>query len=170
MSLCFEAAELDAIALPADTWNDDLDPEVSKQMVQANVQADLSFGKKKGKGKGKGKSQGRYPVRPSNLSLEDRRRRLSELKAKAEYRACGRKGYWAHDRECAVSPSSSSAQNQTRTARMTTQQHLSDQAKKVGMCFVLNDYSDDPATSAYMVGQNVPLPRESAGSCRFRRC
>ena len=61
-----------------------------------------------------------------------------------------------------LSPSSLSSQNQTRTARMTTQQHLSNQAKQVGMCFVLNDYSDDPDTSAYMVGQNVPLPTESA--------
>ena len=42
----FEAAKLDAIALLADTWNDDLDPEVSAQLVQANVQTDLSFGKK----------------------------------------------------------------------------------------------------------------------------
>ena len=61
-----------------------------------------------------------------------------------------------------LSPSSLSSQNQTRTARMTTQQHLSNQAKQVGMGFVLNDYSDDPDTSAYMVGQNVPLPTESA--------
>ena len=30
------------------------------------------------------------------------------------------------------------------------------------MCFVVNDYSDDPDTSAFMVGQNVPLPKESA--------
>ena len=30
------------------------------------------------------------------------------------------------------------------------------------MCFVLNDYSGDPDTSACMVGQNVPLPTESA--------
>ena len=159
----FEAAELDAIALLADTWNDDLDTHVSAQLVQANVQAHLSFGKEKGKGEGKGKSKGKYPVRPSLLSLEDRRRRLSELKAKTEYRACGRMGHWAHHRECAMSPSSSSTQNQTRTARITTQQHLSNQAKKVGMCFVLNDYSDDPNTSAYMVGRNVPLARESAG-------
>ena len=35
----FEAAELDAIALLADTWNDDLDPEVSAQLVQASAQA-----------------------------------------------------------------------------------------------------------------------------------
>ena len=61
-----------------------------------------------------------------------------------------------------LSPSSSSSQTQTRTARMTTQQHLSNQAKQVGKCFVLNDYSDDPDTSAYMVGENVPLPTESA--------
>ena len=33
----FEAAELDAIALLADTWNDDLDPEVSAQLVQASA-------------------------------------------------------------------------------------------------------------------------------------
>ena len=30
------------------------------------------------------------------------------------------------------------------------------------MCFVLNDYSDDPDTSTN-IGQNVPLPTESAG-------
>ena len=96
------------------------------------------------------------------LSLEDRRRRLRELKANTECRACGRKGNWAHDRECAMPPSSSSSQNQSRTDRMMRRQHLSNQVKQVGMCFVLNDYSDDPDTSAFMVGQNVPLPKESA--------
>ena len=29
------------------------------------------------------------------------------------------------------------------------------------MWFVLNEYSDDPDISAYMVGQNVPLPPEA---------
>ena len=29
------------------------------------------------------------------------------------------------------------------------------------MCFVLNENSDDPDTSACMVGQNVPLPTEA---------
>ena len=33
----FEAAELDAIALLADTWNGDLDPEVSAQLVHASA-------------------------------------------------------------------------------------------------------------------------------------
>ena len=54
----FEAAELDAIALLADTWNDDLDPEVSAQLVQASAQDYLSFGKEKGKGTGKAKAKG----------------------------------------------------------------------------------------------------------------
>ena len=105
----FEAAELDAIALLADTWNDDLDSEVSAQLVQASAQASLSFGKEKGKGKDKanGKGKGRYPVRPSHVSLEDSRRRLKGLKAKTESRACGRKGHWANDRECAMSSYSS---------------------------------------------------------------
>ena len=35
----FEAAELDVIALLADTWNDDLHAEVSAQLVQASAQA-----------------------------------------------------------------------------------------------------------------------------------
>ena len=41
-----EAAELDAIALLADTWDVDLmsDPEVSALLVQANAQAHFSFG------------------------------------------------------------------------------------------------------------------------------
>ena len=143
----FAAADLDAIA-----------PDLSAQLVQASAQAYLSFGKEKGKGKGQGK--GRCPVRPSHLSLEDRRRRMKELKAKTECRACGRKGHWANDREYAMSSSSSSTKNQTRTARMATRQHLSNQANQVGACFVLNDYSGDPDTSAYMVGQNVPLPTE----------
>ena len=45
---------MDAIALLADTWDNDLDPEVSAQLVQVSAQAYLSFGEEKGKGQGKG--------------------------------------------------------------------------------------------------------------------
>ena len=63
----FEAAELDAIALLADTWDNGLDPEVSAQLAQASG-ASLPFIRKGGgKGKGNGKSKGRYPVRPSHF-------------------------------------------------------------------------------------------------------
>ena len=139
---------------------------MSAQLVQANAQAYLSFGKDKGKGQGKakGKGKGRCLFRLSQLSLEDPRRRLKELKAKTECRACGRKGHRANDCACAMSSSSSSTPNQTRTARMTTRQQLTNQANQVGVCVVLNEYSDDPDTSAYMVGQNVLSPTEPTAS------
>ena len=41
---------------------------------------------------------------------------------------------------------------------MATRQQLTDRAKQIGACFVLNEYSDDLDTSACMVGQHVPLP------------
>ena len=50
----YDAAELDEIALFADTWNDDLDPEASAHLVQASAQAYLSFGKDKRKRKRQG--------------------------------------------------------------------------------------------------------------------
>ena len=67
----FEAAELDAIALLADTWNDDLDPDVSAQLVQASAQAHFSLGKDEGKGKVKaqGKGKGRYLADRSVYSM-----------------------------------------------------------------------------------------------------
>ena len=85
---------------------------VSAQLVQANAQAYLSFGAGKGKGKHKGKAKVKYTVRPSHLSLEDRRRRLKDL-AKTECRACGRKGHWTTitDARCLLLP------HQARTRR-----------------------------------------------------
>ena len=58
-----------------------------------------------------------------------------------------------------MSSSSSSAQNQTRTARMATRQQSTNQANQVGECFVFfYEYSDDPDTSAHVVCLNMPLP------------
>ena len=52
----FEAAELDAIALLADTWNDDLDPEASAQLGTSE-RTSLPFLSDRTKGKGKWKRQ-----------------------------------------------------------------------------------------------------------------
>ena len=57
---------------------------------------------------------------------------------------------------------SSYTQNQTPTARMATRQHLTNRANQAAVCFVLYEYSEDPDISAYMVGQNVPLPTEAS--------
>ena len=39
---------------------------------------------------------------------------------------------------------------------MATRQQLTNQANQAEACFVLNDFSDGPNTSSYLVGQNVP--------------
>ena len=56
--IVLEAAELDAIALLADTWDDDLDREVDAQLAQVSAQAYLSFGKEKEKRPTKRPGQG----------------------------------------------------------------------------------------------------------------
>ena len=49
-------------------------------------------GRNKGKGKVKGKGKGK------NLSLEERKKRLAELKSRTNCQACGARGHWAgHD-------------------------------------------------------------------------
>ena len=115
------------------------------QLVQASAQAYFSAGKEIG---------GKFPVRPSHLALEDRRRRLKELKAKTECRACGRRGHWACDHTCAMSPPGSSSKLQVYTVRITIQPHLPNRPKKVTSCFVPNDhgksetYSDREVSSS----------------------
>ena len=49
------------------------------------------------KGKGKGKF-GR--LRPSNVSLQDRRQIMAEMKARSHCRKCGRRGHWEGDADC----------------------------------------------------------------------
>ena len=48
-----------------------------------------------------------------------------------------------------------------------TRQQLTDRANQAQVCFVLHEYSDDPDTSAYMVGQNVPLRTEATEQTPF---
>ena len=95
-----EAAELDCVACLYNTLGSDWseDPETTSEFIQSGAVAFLTG--KKGKGKGKGK--GKHPLRPSNLSIKDRRKKLKELKAKTECKDCGRKGHWRGDKECTM--------------------------------------------------------------------
>jgi hypothetical protein len=94
-----ESAELDCVACIADVLGPECwaDPTSCAEFIQSGATAFLANGKgKKGKGKGK------YPVRPSNLSIEDRRKKLQEFKAKTECKDYGRKGHWRGDKECTM--------------------------------------------------------------------
>ena len=88
-----EHAELECIACLFDVLGPECleDPASCSNFVQNGTTAFLANSKgKKGKGKGKGK----YPVLPSNLTIEDRRKKLAELKSKTECKDCGRRGHW----------------------------------------------------------------------------
>ena len=57
------------------------------------------------KAKGKGKpvsAKGAHGYRPraTGLTVEDRRRKLHEIKLRSTCKTCGRKGHWSGDREC----------------------------------------------------------------------
>ena len=54
----------------------------------------------KSKGYGKGFGNKGYKSRPGELSLEDRRKKLEELKKKTKCQACGQFGHWAGDSTC----------------------------------------------------------------------
>ena len=66
-----------------------------------------------------------------------------------------------------MSSASSSTQDQTRTARVATRPQLTDRANQLAACFVLDEYSDDPDTSARVVGQHVPLVGEATEQVPF---
>ena len=57
-------------------------------------------GKSKGKGKVKGKGKGKGKYKGNNLSLEERKKRLAELKSRTNCQACGARGHWAGDDIC----------------------------------------------------------------------
>ena len=82
------------------------------------------------------------------------RRRLKELKTKNRMSCLWSKGTFG---QCAMSSSSSSTQNQTRTARLATRQQLASQPNQFGVCFVLNEYSDDLDTASAAVSRTHPL-------------
>ena len=57
-------------------------------------------GKGKSKGKGKVKGKGKGKNKGNNLSLEERKKRLAELKSRTNCQACGARGHWAGDDIC----------------------------------------------------------------------
>lgn len=70
-------------------------PEEIADAVQEELAA---FFIRKGKGKGKGKKGG-YPNKP-NLSLEDRKKKLIELKKRTKCKTCNQIGHWSGDSQC----------------------------------------------------------------------
>ncbi len=64
------------------------------------LQAARAAKKAKGEGKGKGKQKGKAFLKRSNVSIEERKRKLADLKKRTKCSACGQIGHWAGDDCC----------------------------------------------------------------------
>ena len=70
-------------------------------IVQSETVAFMARSKAKGKGKPvSAKGAHGYRPRATGLTVEDRRRKLHEIKLRSTCKTCGRKGHWSGDREC----------------------------------------------------------------------
>ena len=92
--------EYEAIALNAVVDCEDAEERSSGDAIQLQLAAFVAFGKAKGKGKGKPKGKGKGKIVKSHLSIEQRRQKLSEIKAKSKCLRCGGLGHWAGDPQC----------------------------------------------------------------------
>ena len=96
-----EDHEIHETDLAALLGNSGEDPEADDALVVAWQRFNgkgKGKGKSKGKGKVKGKGIGKY--KGNNLSLDERKKRLAELKSRTNCQACGARGHWAGDDTC----------------------------------------------------------------------
>ena len=99
-----EVQETDLAAFQSTSGEDPEADDALAEALQLDAVAMVAWqrfsGKGKGKSKGKGKAKGKGKSKGSNLSLEDRKRRLAELKSRTNCQACGARGHWAGDDIC----------------------------------------------------------------------
>ena len=105
-----EIHETDLAALLGNSGEDPEADDALAEALQLDAVAMVAWqrfngkgkGKSKGKGKikGKGKDKGKGKYRGNNLSLEERKKRLAELKSRTNGQACGARGHWTGDDIC----------------------------------------------------------------------
>ena len=164
-----EAEELNCMAHLADTFGDGVWDEKNaaeaSEYVQSSTVAFVAFGKK-GKGKGKGKKgKGSYPIRPSNLSIQDRRNKLQELKNRTECKECGRRGHWAGDAACTMTKAGQSKQRIASVACNDTVGSAPEPQEDACVC-CLSDASDTEKTTL-MAYKQKPVPITPSNRLRF---
>jgi len=164
-----EAEELNCMAHLADTFGDGVWDEKNaaeaSEYVQSSTVAFVAFGKK-GKGKSKGKKgKGSYPIRPSNLSIQDRRNKLQELKNRTECKECGRRGHWAGDAACTMTKAGQSKQRIGAVACHETVGSAPEPQEDACVC-CLSDASDTEKTTL-MAYKQKPVPITPSNRLRF---
>ena len=101
-----EIHETDLAALLGNSGDDPEADDALAEALQLDAVAMVAWQRFNGKGKGKSKSKGKIKgkgkgkYKGNNLSLEERKKRLAELKSRTSCQACGARGHWAGDDIC----------------------------------------------------------------------
>ena len=101
-----EIHETDFAALLGNSGEDPQTDDALTEALQLDAVAMVAWqrfngkGKGKSKGKGKVKGKGKGKSKGNNLSLEERKKRLAELKSRTNCQACGARGHLAGDDTC----------------------------------------------------------------------
>ena len=101
-----EIHETDFAALLGNSGEDPEADDALAEALQLDAVAMVAWqrfngkGKGKSKGKGKVKGKGKGKNKGNNLSWEERKKRLAELKSRTNCQACGARGHWAGDDTC----------------------------------------------------------------------
>ena len=101
-----EIHETDFAALLGNSGEDPEADDALAEALQLDAVAMVAWQRFKGKGKGKSKGKGKVngkgkgKNKGNNLSLEERKKRLAELKSRTNCQACGARGHWAGDDIC----------------------------------------------------------------------
>ena len=112
-----------------------------------------SFGKPKGKGKGK--------IVKSNLTIDQRRQKLTELKSKSKCLRCGTIGHWAGDPECKFPGSKSGAPGKPAPKPAAHFADMSDSSDDDGVTLTASPDRDRDAVAMMAVRQAKPSSRPS---------
>ena len=126
-----EDLQLDCLtAYLATDWFDDQNDDYAEMVADAAQTETAAYVlHRKGKGKGlrtRRRFKSSYRPRASHLSIEDRRKKLKEIKMRSTCKKCGQKGHWAGDPECKYTikkphfPSKGKSKGGKRGAKLAT--------------------------------------------------
>ena len=131
--------------------------------IQLQLAAFTAMGKAGGKGKsfGKPKGKGKGKIVKSNLTIDQRRRKLTELKSKSKCLRCGVIGHWAGDPECKFPGSKSGAPGKPAPKPAAHFADMSDSSDDDGVTLTASPDRDRDAVAMMAVRQAKPSSRPS---------
>ena len=152
-------------AMVADGLDENLDGEGADYAADViQTEAEACFMRQQAHQKGHGGFSGKRFELKGELSLEERRARVSALKSKTSCRKCGQKGHWAGDAACPKGGGKgkkSSAASSTSTASSpkgkAASRGKSGSYKPRTVYFAVKE-EDGPGDTAYLAYRSVPPP------------